>query len=331
MHKVKQNIKRLLLVSIISMIAMQPLWAQVDAQHTQYFEIPNYYNPAAIGTTDFVKLRGGTRMQWVGIKNAPQSFMLAADMPFKFLNKRFGVGLVMQQESLGLYKNMVLGLQLGYKFKLLKGEFTGAVQVGLLNESFKGTEVFIPDNDDYHEGTDDAIPTTDIGGNALDLGVGVFYSHKLFWAGVSCTHVNSPTIKLNAESGEGGNEKNYEFQAGRTLYFIAGSNIPIKNTLFEVIPSVLVKSDFTFTTGEITGRVRYNKFLSAGIGYRYNDAIMAMVGAEYKNFYLGYSYDYHMSEISKASSGRHEIMLGYKLKLDFSEKNKNKHKSIRIM
>lgn len=318
-------------MAILSIIANFSLSAQVDAQLTQYFEVPNYYNPSAIGTTDFIKIRGDMRMQWVGIENAPQSIALAADMPLKFLNQKFGVGLVMQNETMGLYSNMVLGAQLGYKFKLLKGEFSAGVQVGLLNQQFKGTEVFIPDNDDYHESADDAIPTTDIGGNAFDLGVGVFYTHKLFWAGVSCTHLTSPTITLNAESGEGGNEKNYEFKADRTLYFMAGSNIPLKNTLFEIIPSVLVKSDFSFITGEITGRVRYNKFLSAGIGYRYNDAIMAMIGAEYKNFYLGYSYDYHMSEIAKASSGSHEIMLGYKLKLDFSEKNKNKHKSIRIM
>ena len=305
--------------------------AQVDAQYTQYFEVPTYYNPAAVGTTNFLNIHGGTRMQWVGIKNAPQSFVLTGDMPFKFLKQRFGVGVLMQQESLGLYKTMSAGAQLAYKFKLFNGEFSTALQIGFLNESFKGSEVYIPKDDEYHESEDEAIPNSDIAGNALDLALGVHYTHKHFWAGISCTHINAPTITMNAESGEGGNEKNYEFQAGRTLYFMAGSNIPIKNTLFEVIPSVFVKSDFTFTTGEITGRVRYNKFLSAGIGYRYNDAIMAMVGAEYKNFTFGYSYDYHTSEIAQASSGSHEIMLGYKLKLDFSEKNKNKHKSIRIM
>lgn len=94
---------------------------------------------------------------------------------------------------------------------------------------------------------------------------------------------------------------------------------------------MLVKSDLTFTTAEITGRVRYHKFLTAGLGYRYNDAVMAMIGAEFKGFFLGYSYDYHTSAISKASSGSHEIFAGYSLKLDFSDKNKNKHKSIRIM
>ena len=322
-------------LALLTLILPERTKAQSDAQFTQYFEVPSYYNAAATGMTDFIRIRGGSRLQWVGIDNAPQTFLITADMPLKLFNKRFGIGLMMQQESLGLYKNMMLGAQIGYKFKLFKGEFSAGLQIGFVDESFKGSEVYIPDDDDYHESTDDAIPTTDIKGTALDLGVGIYYKHKYFWAGLSCTHITSPTITLNAENGSGGGdattEKNYEFQIGRTLYFMAGSNIPIKNTLFEVIPSVLVKSDLTFTTAEITGRVRYNKFLTAGIGYRYNDAISAMVSAEFKNFYIGYSYDYPTSAISKASSGSHEIFAGYSLKLDLSDKNKNKHKSIRIM
>ena len=326
-----KTIRYYILLSIIAILLPNDAKSQVDAQFTQYYEVQSYYNPAATGLSDFLRIRGGSRLQWVGIPKAPTTFLVIGDMPFKFLGKRFGVGLVMQQESMGLYSNLSLGAQLSYKFKLLGGEFGAGLQLGFIDEGFKGSEVYLPDNDDYHESTDDAIPTTDIHGTAFDLGVGVYYKHKLFWASISCTHITSPTITLNAESGEGGEEKNYEFQAGRTLYFMAGSNIPIKNTLFEVIPSVLVKSDLTFTTGEITGRVRYNKMFSAGVGYRYNDAVSLMLGVEINNFYLGYSYDYHTSAISKASSGSHEIFAGYSLKLDFSEKNKNKHKSIRIM
>ena len=315
----------------VLVIYPERVYSQVDAQFAQYYAIPTYYNAAATGETDFVRMRGGSRLQWMGIDNAPRTFVLTADMPFKFIGKRFGVGLNMQQESLGLYKNMDLGLQLSYKHKLFGGVLSAGLQVGIINETFKGSEVYLPDDDDYHESTDDAIPTQDLSGTSLDLGVGVYYTHKLFWAGVSCQHVNSPTITFNSESGEGTNEKNYEFQAGRILYFMAGSNIPVKNTLFEVIPSVMVKSDFTFTTAEITGRVRYRKFLSMGLGYRYDDAISVVIGAEIKNFYLGYSYDYPTSAISKASSGSHEIFAGYSLKLDLSDKNRNKHKSIRIM
>ena len=135
---------------------------------------------------------------------------------------------------------------------------------------------------------------------------------------------------MDAE-GSTASEKAYEFEAGRTLYFMAGSNIPLKNTLFELQPSLFVKTDLTFFQGEANLRVRYNKFLTGGVGYRYNDAVIATLGAEYKNFFLGYSYDYPLSAVSKASSGSHEVFVGYSLKLDLSDKNKNKHKNIRIM
>ncbi len=322
-------------------------YAQTDQQFTQYFEVPSLYNPAAIATTDSIRIRVGGRLQWVGIDNAPKGFIATANMPLKLFGKRFGVGVLAQQESAGLFRNLTVGLQAAYKQKIFKGELTAAVQIGFANEVFKGSEVYIPDDDDYHESTDEAIPQTDVSGNALDLAVGVGYVHRWFWAGLSCTHINSPTISFSDDNGTTGSTtggttgsgtttggesaKNYEFQLRRTLYFMGGSNIPIKNTLFEVMPSVLVKSDFTFTRVEVTGRVRYKKFLTAGIGYRHDDAVCAMLGAEFKGFYIGYSYDYPVSAISKASSGSHELVLGYSLKLNLSGKNNNKHKSIRIM
>lgn len=325
-----KNLFQLLLPGLFLMTGIN-VSAQSDAQFSQYFEVPNYYNAAAIGTTDLLRIRGGARLQWVGIHGAPQTFLMAADMPFVFLKKRFGVGLVMQQESLGLYKNLNIGAQIAYKLKLFKGNLSIGAQIGFVDQSFTGSEVYIPDQDDYHQPNDEAIPKQDIRGNSFDVSAGLFYSHPKFWVGVSGTHLNSPTVSLNSESGENAEEKNYEFQIGRTLYFMAGSNIKVKNTLFEVMPSALVKTDFTFTTWEATLRGRYNKMFSLGIGYRWKDAVYAVISAEIKNFYIGFSYDYATSAIAKASSGSFEIFAGYSLKLDFSEKNKNRHRSIRIM
>lgn len=313
------------------LIGAFPARAQLDAQFSQYFEVPNYYNAAAVGTTDLLKIRGGARLQWVGIQGAPKTFVVAADMPFMLFKKRFGVGLVMQQESMGLYKNLNLGAQVAYKQRLFKGTLSIGAQFGFVDQSFKGTEVYIPDQDDFHQPNDDAIPKQDIRGNAFDVSAGVFYSHPKFWLGVSGTHLNAPAVSLNADSGENSEEKNYEFQIGRTLYFMAGSNIKVKNTLFEVMPSALVKTDFTFTTWEATLRGRYNKFLSLGVGYRWKDAVYAIISAELKGFYIGFSYDYPTSAIARASSGSFEIFAGYSLKLDFSEKNRNRHRSVRIM
>jgi len=335
-----------LILALAATILPGKMMAQGDALLTQYWALPTYYNPGAAGDTDNIRMRGAARMQWVGIDNAPRTFIAAADMPFRLFGKqRFGTGIVVQQESMGLFRNLSVNAQIGYKRKLFKGELTAAVSVGFFNEQFKGSEVYIPEDDDYHDSDDDAIPRRDVAGNALDLGIGLYYTHRKFWAGISLLHATSPTVTFESDSetggsvagGTGGTDaegnmmKKYQFTASRTAYFMAGSNIPIKNTLFEVIPSLIVRSDFTFTDFCVTGRVRYNKLFTAGLGYRYNDAVSVMLGAEIKGIFVGYSYDYHLSDISKASSGSHELVAGYNLKLDFSEKNRNKHKSIRIM
>ena len=324
------------LVLAVALVAM--LWggvsvalAQSDAQFTQYYEVPAYYNAGAIGNTDLLRIRGGMRMQWVGIDNAPRNFVATADMPLKLMNRRWAVGMVLNQGSMGLYRSMNLGARVAYHQPLFKGRLSIGLGVGFVDQSFKGSEVYLPDGDDYHQGSDDAIPTADIRGNALDLSLGAYYTHRWFWAGISVNHLNNPTVTFNSETGQGGVENNYEFKVGRTAYFMAGSNIAVKNTLLELIPSVLVKSDFNFTTAEMTARLRYNRFLSAGLGYRYKDALSLILAAELKGFYIGYSYDYPTSAIAKVSSGSHEIIAGYSLKLDLSDKNRNKHKSIRIM
>lgn len=324
---------------LIILVVLGALWLQVSAQTeaniSQYYAAPTLINPAAAGQTDFVRIRGGARLQWVGIDNAPRTFMAAADMPFKLGSKRIGLGVVAGQESIGLYSSLDMGVQASYMLRKWGGVWSIGLQLGFRDQSFKGSEVHLPDGDDYHQGTDDAIPTTDIHGTAFDGALGLWYEHPRFYAGLSGMHLMSPKITMNAENASGGSEtsgeRRYEFQVRRTLYFTAGCNIPVKNTLFEIMPSVLVKSDFTFTTGEIMARARYRKFLSFGLGYRWDDAVIITAAAEIKNFYIGYSYDYATSAIRSASSGSHELFVGYSLKLDMGDKNRNRHKSVRIM
>ena len=328
------NLKTPAIITFIIAALSAPLrmTAQNDAQFSQHYEVPSLYNPAAIGQTDFLKIRGAGRLQWVGIDGAPQTFLLTGDMPFKLFDKRFGVGLVMQQESIGLYKSLNLGAQIAFKLKKWGGEFTGAFQFGIYDQKFAGSEVYIPDADDYHQSSDEGIPTNDLHGTALDIAAGLWYKRPHWQVGISVTHLTSPTITMGGENGGAStSEQIYEFNAPRTLYFMSSCNIPIKNTLFELVPSMLVKSDLTFTTGELMARTRYNKFLSFGVGYRWDDAVIATIAAEIKNFYVGYSYDYATSAIHSASSGSHEIVVGYSMKLNLGEKNKNRHKSIRIM
>lgn len=319
-------------VSVVSALCFrEEAFAQNDVQFTQYWAVPAYYNPAATGDIDFVRIRGGARMQWVGIDNAPRSFLAAADMPVKIGKKRIGVGVNMSQESLGLFSNMLVNAQGSYKMKLFKGVLSIGIQAGYYNTKFKGSEVYIPEGDDFHQSVDEAIPTRDVTGNSFDLSAGLWYTHKYFTLGISGLHLLEPTVRLDSEGAETAEVSQYETILKRSLYFTASGNIGLKNTLFELQPSMMVKTDFDNFAAELTMRAMYNKFLSFGIGYRYKDAVSAMIAAEFKNFFIGYSYDYPTSAISKASSGSHEVIVGYRVKLDFSGKNKNKHRSIRVM
>ena len=320
----KTGWSKYVLMMLVAWVSVPTLKAQVDNQYTQYYMVPGYYNPSAIGNTDYIHITLGSRAQWVGIKHAPLSFVGLADMPFKFLNKRFATGVSINQTSMGLYSGLNASAQLAYKHRLFGGTLSGGFQVGLVNEKFKGSEII----EIGGEEADDAIPKTDVSGNALDLGVGLHYQHKYWWSGISATHLTEPSVEMKAEGNE---EDLYIFEAGRTYYFMAGGNIPIKNTLFELQPSVFVKTDFNLFQAEATMRVRYNKFITGGVAYRHNDAVSLVAGVEIKNFVVGYSYDYPISDISKATSGSHEVFVNYNVKLNLGEKNKNKHKSIRLM
>ena len=301
-----------------------------EALFSQYYSMPTMYNAGATGSTDYLRIRGGARLQWIGIDNAPKSFAGTADMPIKLGKKRVGVGVALMQEGIGLFSNLDLGLQASYKIKVLKGELSIGVQAAYLNTKFKGSEVVLPDGDDYHE-SDEAIPTQDLSGNSFDLSAGLWYTHPKFYVGISGRHLMSPTITMSIEESENSESQEYDVKLDRTLYFTAGSNIKLKNTLFELQPSVIVMTDLTDFTGQIDMRARYNRLFSFGVGYRWKSGVSVSLGAEFKNFCLGYSYEYPLSAIAKASSGSHEIVAGYSLKLDFSQKNKNKHRSIRFM
>ena len=322
------------LIALGAVVAAPGAAAQNDMLASQHYEVPALYNPAATGLGDLVKIRAGSRLQWVGVDNAPKSFFGVADSPFKLGKRRAGAGLTVMQESMGLFDNLQFSVSVSFKIRLLGGTLSVGLQPGLLTSKFKGSEVFIPDDDDYHQETDEAIPRTDVSGTAVDLGAGVWYERRGFAVGLSMTHLNGPKISLSNENnsgGQGSGVTSWSYGPERTLYFIAQGNIPVKNTLFEVLPSLMVMSDFTFTRAIATVRMSYKKLLYFGAGYRWNDAITATVGVNYRNFFIGYAYDWPTGALSKASSGSHEIIAGYSVKLDLGDRNRHRQKSIRLM
>ena len=338
MDKSLNKFRAIAIASVCILASLLPAVSrgQSDPLYSQAWALPTLYNPASVGSTDFLRIRGAARLQWVGIENAPKSFTGAADIPFKFLERRWGGGVNITQEGIGLFSNTYVNGQISGRLKkLFGGELSIGLQVGYFGSRFKGSEVYIPDDDDYHDSNDPSIPKQDVGGGSIDFGIGLQYTHPKFHVGVSMLHPASPKVKLNTKgtTSSSATSDNHEFETyvSRTIYLTAGSNISIKNTLIELQPDLIVASDLKSVSGVLSLKGWYNKMMFGGIAYRWDDAVSINLGAEFKNFILGYAYDIPTSRILKASSGSHEIVVGYRMKLDFSGKNRNRHRSIRLM
>jgi len=337
--------KALFLIPIIVLIDFQLLKAQFDAQLSNYWATINYFNPAYAGQTGTLDATLVSRIQWLGIEGAPRSTIMTAQMPYSFLGKIHGVGASMYNDRSGLFSVSVYSGQYAWKKKLFKGELSIGIQGGYISQSFDGTKVEIPD-DDYHEQMDEAIPTSLVSGSTIDGALGIFFSKEKWFAGLSVTHLLSPTLILN---------DNYSFEIPRQYYFVAGYNIQLSNPLLELRPTLLVKTmemsslyldaDSLIEKVEtntmkamlrnsqldVSVRMIYNKQLWGGLAWRNGDAITLMFGGKFKMIEAGYAYDFPISRIIKESTGSHEIFIRYSMDLDLNKKVKNKYKSVRIL
>lgn len=294
--------------------------AQYDAQFSQYFMSIGYYNPAYAGVREDLHLFAAHRQQWVGITGAPKSFFISADMPLKLGETNHGVGLVLFTESIGLFQNTHVSGQYAYKHKLFGGTLSVGLQLGAVNQSFDGEKVILPEGGG--DGTETSIPRTLVKGTAFDINVGLFYTLKDFYFGVGAMHVTEPELMLE--------ENVYTYIAG-SYNLVTGYNIKLKNPLYELQPSVFLKSDTRTFQADVTGRLVYNKMFNGGLSWRVNESVVFLLGATFGNVQVGYAYDFPTTPILKKSHGSHEIVLSYKLKLKKTKTGKNKHKSVRIL
>lgn len=313
--------KSICLIIISLFCCIDRVIAQYDAALSHYFLATNYYNPAAAGATEDLRMLALFNQQWVGISGAPRSFFVDADMPFNFKKTQHGIGLVMFYESIGLYKNTHVGVQYAYKHKLFGGVLSGGIQIGLVNQSFDADSLYFPSSA-YYSQTDEAFPTESGQAMALDINVGIFFTHKKFYAGIGYTHINNPTLQYS--------ETSYSW-LGSLLNFMGGYNIPFRNPLYELQPSVFLLTDLTNFHTDITVRLEYNKMFNGGIAWRVNESVGVLLGVKLGRFQAGYSYNYPITAIKRATSGGHEIVVQYRLKLNKTKTGKNKHKSVRIL
>ncbi|MCL1938323.1 MAG: type IX secretion system membrane protein PorP/SprF [Candidatus Azobacteroides sp.] len=323
------------------------LQAQFDTQVSNYWAVTNYFNPGYAGQSGKLEVTGLYRMQWLGVEHAPKTGMVAGEMPFLFGGREHGGGLVLYNDQIGLFKSTLISVQYAFKVKLRNGHLGIGIQGGYINESFDGTKVEIPGDDDYPISDDEAIPASLVSGKSIDGAVGLYYAAKKGYVGLSVTHLIAPKLALN---------ENHVHEIPRTYYLTMGYNIRLNNSLLELQPSVLLKtvelSSFYIsgdslvevtkgnvlkgmlkqTQVDISLRMSYNKMFWGGVSWRKGESMIFMLGGKFKILEVGYAYDVPVfSRIIQVSSGSHEVFVKYSMDMNFKKGTKSKHKSVRIL
>lgn len=312
----------LIIVLLVALTSNAPLLhAQNDPQASMYWAVPTLYNPAAVGADSALHITAFDRMQWVGVENAPQTFFVSADMPFKFKKVRNGVGIALMNDKAGLFNTTQLGLQYSYSLNLWQGRLALGLQAGMVNQSFAGDDIYIPDGDAWDPSAD-GLPTGDVSAMTFDCGFGAWYEHRWFYGGLGIQHLSEGSLNLD--------EYAYS-ELTRTYFFNLGGNIPLRRTLFILQPSILVKTTMQALQTDYTLRATYDHKFWGGLSYRPDDAVVLMVGADIGNIRLGYAYDIGISPLAKASNGSHELMVTYSYKINLDKHKQHSHKSIRIL
>ena len=311
--------RKWLLTALLLVCTLGRVQAQFDVHFTHYWEMKNFYNPAGAGADKKMKVYAAYSDQMSGFENNPKTILINIDAPIPFIRSDHNLGLGVVNDEIGRFENQHLYLNYAYGFKLFGGRLAIGAQAGLINCTFNNNGLIFGESS-----IDPAFPSGNADGNTVDFGAGLLYQHKYFYAGLSGIHLNSPMVLIG--------EKN-EMEVDPYFNFMAGGNIPIKNTLLSVQPTLQVMTDFVGWRADITARGTYSyqgKEFFGGITYSPTVSVAFILGVEMMNITASYAYELFTSGVG-AQNGSHDIFIGYKMDLEIFKKGKNKHNSIRIL
>lgn len=270
--------------------------AQQLPQLTQYTFNDHLYIPAVAGSRPMLELRSGHRYQWVGIQDAPRTFVLSGTSP---VGPKMGVGGYLYTDIVGPTRRT--GVQFTYAYHLRFTEdlkLSLGLSAGLLQFLIDGSKITLRDPGD--PAMDDQLR----GDLMPDATFSFLLYHPRFWVGASAPQLLRNRVYFF-------DERNETLSRMESHYHVtAGYRIPLGED-WRLEPSFLLKYVSPVPPKlDVTATMHYRKAMWLGLTYRTNDAWAAMVGLWVKNsFQFGYSYDIITSNLRNYSTGSHEVML----------------------
>lgn len=329
------------MTAMLSVVALGSLDAQ-DLHFSQFFNSPLTTNPANTGFIPDADYRIGAnyRSQWVNVMSIPYKTMSiwgdAQVMRDRFDNGWLGVGGVILRDVAGsgnltstkIYGSVAYHQQVG-----LGSLITAGFNLGWSNKRIDPTQLKFPDQFNKATGFFDAgVPST-VAFNAssvsyFDMQAGLNYAYfptdKIYVnGGFSVHHLNRPK------------ESFFEPVAGYDNR-IAPRYIGFLNGSFKVNDMVIVNPMAYYTNQagaqELVGGLNANYNLSGdgevqvmgGVYYRSGDAVIPMLGFQWKMLRMVFTYDVTVSTLANYNNTRGAIEFAIVNQGDYSQYQGNR-------
>jgi type IX secretion system PorP/SprF family membrane protein len=269
--------------------------AQQLPQHTQYMYNTLSLNPAYTGTNNSFQGSIQFRSQWLGIEGAPQTQVLNLSGN---VSEKVGLGLNIFNDRIGPSNQLDLkttfsySINLGYKAKMSFGMNAG---LDILNI-------------DYSKGSSQDANDPLLSGSSTEIkpiiGGGLYFYSDQWYLGLSIPNFISSKLYNSEEE---------VVVSRKTHFYLIGGYV------FELSPSVKFKPAFLIkavegapVTMDMSSNFLIKEKLILGVSYRFDDAASALAGFNISNsFFIGYSYDVTLTDLSSYNQGSHEIIFKF--------------------
>lgn len=283
-------------IVLFAVLVCGTAFAQQMPLFTNYLFNPYAFNPAVVGSHNYIQANLNYRNQWVGFDGAPKTYMASIYGPFRKSPKVALGGMVIADvtgllQRTGGYMTYAYHIQLNDNWRLGMALSAGAMQY----------RVRLYDAKIYDQ--DDAVLNGALLSKIVyDFNSGLYLYSKKAFVGISAAHAANNKITFS----------NSHSRLNPHAYLLAGYTIKASKKI-GVQPSALVKYNApNDIQPEFSVRGIYQKLFWAGLSYRMNDAYSVSVGGVVlERMTIGYAYDIPFSGIRKYTSGSHELFFTY--------------------
>lgn len=301
--------------------------AAQDINFSQFYELPLLRNPALAGIfAGDIRLTAAYRNQWQSVTVPYRTFGLGAEYkkPVGVNSDDFiTIGLQATNDVAGdsrLSRTQLLPVMNYHKSINGSGYISAGIMAGAVFQHFDPTKLSF--DDQFVNGAySSANPTKQVFSNTnrtyWDASAGISFSNVAgsnthYYLGLGLFHFLQPKVAFRKE---------YDVVLNRKWMANAGLSVPVSNT-----NKLIVYADYFMQGGSRQGQggLMFSHDLSqfedektaisAGIFYRWKDAIVPLIKLDYYHMSLGLTYDINSSKLKAASQyrGGFELTLSYK-------------------